>query len=211
MSASPKPLRLAVLIGGSGRTLVNLAQHIAQGQLSARIDTVIAAHPQLTGIQRAAELQLPCQVMPALPGQSSQSYAAAVWSRIQQQPIDMVVLAGWLRLLPMVEGYEHRVINIHPALLPAFGGRGMWGHHVHQAVLRSGCKVSGCTVHLCDHHYDTGPIVVQRTCPVLEDDTPNTLAARVFAQECLAYPQALQLFAENRVQITGRIARIIPV
>ena len=101
-------------------------------------------------------------------------------------------------------------MNIHPALLPSFGGKGMYGHHVHEAVLAHGCKVSGCTVHFVDNTYDTGPIIVQRTCPVLEGDTPDTLAARVFEQEKLAYPEAIRLFAAGRLQLDGQRVNILP-
>jgi len=92
-------------------------------------------------------------------------------------------------------------MNIHPALLPSFGGTGMWGRHVHEAVLAAGCKVSGCTVHFCTNEYDKGPIIVQRCCQVKDNDTPETLAARVFEQECIAYPAAIKLFAEGKLLI----------
>jgi len=100
------------------------------------------------------------------------------------------------------------MMNIHPALLPSFGGKGMYGHHVHEAVLAHGCKVSGCTVHFVDGQYDNGPIILQRACPVLDDDTPQTLAARVFEEEKLAYPEAIQLFAQGRLRIDGRRVRV---
>jgi folate-dependent phosphoribosylglycinamide formyltransferase PurN len=96
-------------------------------------------------------------------------------------------------------------MNIHPALLPSFGGQGMWGHHVHEAVLKAGCKVSGCTVHFCTNEYDAGPIIVQRCCEVKDDDTADTLATRVFEQECKAYPEAVGLFAEGRLKVQDGI------
>ena len=101
-------------------------------------------------------------------------------------------------------------MNIHPALLPSFGGKGMWGHHVHEAVLNAGCKVSGCTVHFCTNEYDDGPIIIQRTCEVQNDDTPDTLAARVFEQECIAYPEAIGLFAAGRLSVENGITTIKP-
>jgi phosphoribosylglycinamide formyltransferase-1 len=110
-------------------------------------------------------------------------------------------LAGYLRRLSIPASLKWKIVNIHPALLPSFGGAGMYGERVHQAVLDAGCKVSGCTVHLCDDEYDRGPIIVQRTCEVREDDTAQTLAARVFEQECLAYPEALRLLMDGRVRI----------
>ncbi|MHC5141245.1 MAG: phosphoribosylglycinamide formyltransferase, partial [Planctomycetota bacterium] len=99
------------------------------------------------------------------------------------------------------------VMNIHPALLPAFGGKGMYGHHVHEAVVKTGCKVSGCTVHFCTNEYDAGPIILQRTCEVKDDDDADTLADRVFEQECLAYPEAIQLFAEGQLKVVCGIVK----
>jgi folate-dependent phosphoribosylglycinamide formyltransferase PurN len=123
---------------------------------------------------------------------------------VRQFDPQLVCLAGWLHLLPIPPDFHQRVLNIHPALLPAFGGKGMYGHHVHEAVLSYGAKVSGCTVHFADNTYDTGPILVQRCVPVLDGDTPDALAARVFAAECEAYPEAIRLMAEGRVKVEGR-------
>jgi phosphoribosylglycinamide formyltransferase-1 len=122
--------------------------------------------------------------------------------------VELVVQGGWLCLWKIPACYENRVMNIHPALLPSFGGQGMWGHHVHEAVLEAGCKVSGCTVHFCTNEYDKGPIIVQRACEVKEADSPETLAARVFEQECIAYPQAIRLFAEGRLLVKDGRVRI---
>jgi len=115
-----------------------------------------------------------------------------------------VALAGYLKLFEIPDGFENRVTNIHPALLPSFGGKGMYGPNVHRAVIESGCRVSGCTVHLCDERYDTGPIITQLTCPVLESDTPETLADRVFALETEAYPSALRDLLSGDLRIDGR-------
>lgn len=115
-----------------------------------------------------------------------------VESLLAEYRIDWVVLAGYLHLLPIPAAYAGRAVNIHPALLPDFGGHGMYGHKVHEAVLKAGKDLSGCTVHLCDDQYDRGKILLQLTCPVLPGDTPETLADRVFVQECKAYPMALQ-------------------
>ena len=115
--------------------------------------------------------------------------------------VELVIQGGWLCLWKIPARYENRVMNIHPALLPSFGGKGMWGHHVHEAVLKAGCKISGCTVHFCTNEYDKGPIIVQRSCPVMEGDTPDSLAARVFEQECIAYQQAVKLFAEEKLVV----------
>ncbi len=195
-----------MLISGGGRTLVNLASAIDRGEVHARVRSVVSSSAGAVGVMRATSLGLPVSVNACRSADDVQR----LWDSIDAQGVELVVLAGWLRRLPIAPGYEGRVLNIHPSLLPSFGGRGMYGHHVHEAVLAHGCKLSGCTVHFCDDQYDTGPILVQRSCPVLEDDTPETLAARVFEQECIAYPHAIQLIATGRVLIEARHARIKP-
>ena len=136
----------------------------------------------------------------------------AVLARLRESEVGLVCLAGYLRIMTaeLVDAYAGRMINIHPALLPSFGGEGMWGHHVHQAVLDYGCKISGCSVHLVWLETDGGPIVLQRAVPVEEDDTPETLAARILPHEHELYSQAVQLFAEGRVKLEGRRVRILP-
>ena len=121
-----------------------------------------------------------------------------------------MVLAGFMCLIRIPDGFLGRVMNIHPALIPAFCGKGYYGHHVHEAVLEYGAKVSGCTVHFADNVYDHGPVIVQKTVPVLDGDTPDSLAARVFGKECEAYPEAIRLFGEGRLQIEGRRCRVLP-
>ncbi len=181
----PTPARLAVLISGGGRTLLNLRREILAGRLDAAIVLVIASS-ECAGAARAREADLNVRVIPGrIPG-------ATLDELLREHGVDLVCLAGYLKLLTVPPGYERRVLNIHPALLPKFGGPGMYGHHVHEAVLKGGETESGCTVHFCDARYDTGAIVLQRTCPVFKNDTPDTLAARVFEQECLAYPEAIR-------------------
>jgi phosphoribosylglycinamide formyltransferase 1 len=114
-----------------------------------------------------------------------------------------------MTLVQVPDDFLGRVMNIHPALIPAFCGKGMYGHHVHEAVIESGVKLTGCTVHFADNQYDHGPIILQRAVPVLDDDTPQTLAAQVFAEECRAYPEAIRLFAENRLRIEGKRVRVL--
>ena len=202
------PIRLGVLLSGGGRTLQNLAEEIARGGLRARITCVIGSSPEAYGLVRAEKLKLPHHIVARKQYADAAAFSEAIWKILRESDVDLVVLAGLLHLLTLPAEYDRRVVNIHPALLPAFGGPGMYGHRVHDAVLAAGCKISGCTVHFCDRTYDTGPIIVQRTCLVLEDDTPDTLAARVFAEECVAYPEAIRLFAEGRLQIVGRTVRL---
>lgn len=205
---SQTPIRLAVLLSGGGTTMVNLADRIAGGTLHAKINVVIASNDKAQGIQRAAELKLPNYVVPRKAYDSTDAFSEQVFGLIRDAGADLVCLAGFLSLLTIPDDFAGKVINIHPALLPAFGGKGMHGRHVHEAVLEHGCKVSGCTVHFADQTYDTGPIIAQRACPVLDDDTPDTLAARVFEQECEAYPEAIGLIASGRLKLDGRRTRL---
>lgn len=177
--------RLAVMLSGGGRTLLNLLDVIERGELAATIPLVIASR-ECVGADRARRAGIETRVVP---GDITAERLAAI---LDEHRIDWVVLAGYLRRVRIPAKYRGRVVNIHPALLPDFGGPGMYGHHVHRAVLDAGVRESGCTVHLCDDAYDQGPIVLQRRCPVLPDDTVESLAARVFALECEAYPEALR-------------------
>lgn len=186
------PARLLVLLSGSGRTLVNLADAIDRGELPAHIALVVASKPCL-GEERARARGFDTRIIRGqIPADQLAELAAEAHA-------DWVVLAGYLKMVRIPAQLRGRVINIHPALLPDFGGPGMYGHHVHEAVLAANRAESGCTVHFCDDRYDTGPIILQRRCPVLPGDTPDTLAARVFEQECLAYPEALRkVFSQQR-------------
>jgi phosphoribosylglycinamide formyltransferase-1 len=198
-----EPLRIGVLISGGGRTLLNIQECIQRGELNARITVVISSLSTVAGVERARQAGLPVKVVRRKDFANIDAFSARLEEEFTAAGVDLVVQGGWLCLWKIPPRYENRVMNIHPALLPSFGGQGMWGHHVHEAVLAAGCKVSGCTVHFCTNEYDRGPIIVQRTCPVQDDDTPDTLAARVFEQECLAFPEAIKRFAEDRLQVEG--------
>jgi formyltetrahydrofolate-dependent phosphoribosylglycinamide formyltransferase len=203
------PVNLAVLVSGSGTTLQNLIDQINAGALDAKINIVIGSRPELLGLQRASDAKLMNFVVDRRSFEDVASFSKAVFSLCDDAGVDLVVLAGWLCLLDLPEKYAGRVMNIHPALLPSpFGGKGMYGTKVHETVINYGCKVSGCTVHFVDAQYDNGPIIVQRVCEVRDDDTPATLAARVFAEEKIAYPQAIRLFGEGRLRIEGRRVRV---
>lgn len=206
----PSPLNLAVLVSGSGTTLQNLLDRIAAGQLDARVRLVIGSRPNLLGIERAARAGVPSVVIERARHESLASFSRDIFRRCDDAGADLVCLGGWLTLLDLPQNYVGRVMNIHPALLPSFGGQGLYGRRVHQAVLDHGCKVSGCTVHFLDATYDTGPIILQRTCPVAEDDTPESLAHRVFEEEKIAYPQAIRLYQSGRLKLEGRRVRVLP-
>jgi len=209
--ANVKAIRLGVLLSGSGRTLANILKLIESGELSAQVVTVLSSRSAVKGVQIAKDANLPCHVIRTKDHPEVDDFSAAIVEVLDAAKVDLVVQAGWLCYWKIPERYIGRVMNIHPALLPSFGGKGMWGHHVHEAVLAAGCKVSGCTVHFVNNEYDKGPIVAQRTCEVAEDDGPDILAARVFEQECIAYPEAIQLFAEGRLQIIGDRVKVLTV
>lgn len=185
------PPRLLVLLSGGGRSLDNMLDRIADGSLSAAVAGVVASR-ECGGVGIAQRRGIPVRIEKGdLPATRLAELAA-------EAGVDWVVLAGYLRKVAIPRELEGRVVNIHPALLPKFGGKGMYGHHVHEAVLAAGERESGCTVHLCDGEYDRGEILLQERCPVLPGDTADTLAARVFECEKRAYPEALRrLFARS--------------
>lgn len=183
--------RLLVLLSGGGRTLLNLLDAIEAGDLRARIAGVIASRP-CAGVERAQARGVPARV------ERGMIPATRLLEIAREHNAQWVVLCGYLQKVDLPPELEGRVVNIHPALLPNFGGPGMYGDRVHKAVLDSGLTESGCTVHLCDAHYDSGPIVLQKRCPVLPGDTVESLAARVFELECRAYPEALSMLLAGR-------------
>jgi phosphoribosylglycinamide formyltransferase-1 len=198
------PIRLVALVSGGGTTLQNLLDHVARGALRATVAGVVSSRADAFGVTRAERAGVPVSVVEAAPRRARPGFADEVWAAVRGFAPDLVCFAGWLHLLPIPGDFRHRVLNIHPSLLPAFGGKGMYGHHVHEAVLAYGAKVTGCTVHFADDTYDTGPVLVQKCVPVKEGDDPDTLAARVFQAECEAYPEAIRLIAEGRVTVQGR-------
>lgn len=198
-----RPTRLGVLLSGGGTTLVNLVERIKTKELDAEVAAVIASNDHCGGIERAEKLGLPCTVFRrkdfSVHGDHATArFSDAVFGRLRDAGVDLAVLAGFLSLLVIPDDFAGRVMNIHPSLLPRFGGRGMHGRHVHEAVLAAGETTSGCTVHLADNTYDTGPVLLRRTCEVRADDTPETLAARVFELEKEAYPEAIRRWAKDR-------------
>jgi formyltetrahydrofolate-dependent phosphoribosylglycinamide formyltransferase len=194
-------LRIAVLISGAGTTLRNLIDKIAAGQLRAQLVAVISSSAAADGLRHAAAANISASVIEPKTFAAPAAFSTAVFARCRAAKADLVVMGGWLKLLPIPPDFSGRVINIHPALIPSFCGKGMYGPRVHEAVLAAGAKVSGCTVHFVDEHYDHGPIVAQRSVPVLEGDTPDSLAARVFAAECELYPQVINWLADGLIAI----------
>ncbi len=205
-----KPINLAVLLSGSGRTLQNFLDRIAAGTLDARVSVVVSSRADAYGLERACQAGIPAALVESRRHRNFIKMSDAIALELEKHPVDLIALAGFMCFFRIPDRYLGRVMNIHPALIPAFSGKGCYGHHVHEAVLEHGCKVTGCTVHFADNEYDHGPIILQRCVPVLDDDTADTLAARVFEAEGEAYPEAIQLFAEDRLRIEGRRVRILP-
>jgi len=192
--ADPRHLRLAVLLSGSGRTLENLLERIDGGTLPASVAVVISSRADVRGARIAERAGLPVRVLPP-GGQGVDRWSESIFAACREARADLVVMAGFLHLVKIPHDFAGRVINIHPSLLPAFGGRGFHGMNVHRAVLERGCTVSGCTVHLVDDEYDHGRVLLQQAVPVLADDSPESLAARVFAAECQTLPEAIRRIA----------------
>ncbi len=184
-SPASSPPRLLAFISGGGRTVLHLLDEIRAGRLHARIAGVIASRP-CPGVERARARGLDVRIVPGV------IPAAELERLFAEFRADRGVLAGYLQRIDLPPSLRGRLLNIHPALLPKFGGPGMFGMRVHRAVLAAGERESGCTVHVVDDGYDTGPVVLQRRCPVLPGDTPDSLAARVFEEEKIAYPDALR-------------------
>lgn len=204
----PQPLPVAVLISGGGTTLRNLLSLISAGELETEIKLVVSSTPKAKGLNYAREAGIPTAILEQRSFNTPAEYSEAVFDHVNQSGAWLVVMGGFLKHVLIPDHFAHRVVNIHPALIPAFCGKGFYGHHVHEAVLEYGAKVSGCTVHFVDNQYDHGPIILQRTVPVLDNDTPDTLAARVFEAECRAYPDALRMIGQGRVSVVGRTVRV---
>jgi formyltetrahydrofolate-dependent phosphoribosylglycinamide formyltransferase len=204
-----QPLRLAVLLSGNGTTLQNLIDAIEATTLDAAIAIVISSRPDAYGLERARHHGLEAVCLTRQAFRDRHAYDAELNRLLARYHPELIVLAGYLHLFRFDRQYRGRVMNIHPSLIPAFCGKGLYGMRVHQAVLEYGVKLTGCTVHFADEIYDHGPIILQRAVPVLHQDTPDSLAQRVAVAERQAYPQAVHLFAQGRLKIEGRKVHIL--
>lgn len=192
-------LPIAVLISGGGTTLRNLIEKIEAGTLPAEIRLVISSSPTARGLEFARQASIPTLVVEKKKSATDEEFSRAIFDPCRQAGAKYVVMGGFLKHVLIPSDFENRVLNIHPALLPAFGGKGMYGLKVHQAVIEQGAKTTGCTVHFVDNQYDHGPVILQRPVPVQDNDTAESLQARVFEAEREAYPEALRLLASERV------------
>ncbi len=205
-----KPLQLGVFVSGRGSNFLAILKAIESGELNAKVKLVVTNNPKAGALQTAQAYGIPSAVLYRKMYEKRVDFIQVILSSLKEHDVDFVALAGYMKKIPneVVAEYLNRMLNIHPALLPSFGGKGLYGHHVHEAVLNQGCKVSGATVHLVDEYYDRGPIVAQQCVPVFSSDTPDSLAARVLKIEHQIFPEALELFARERVQIKNNIAFI---
>lgn len=194
-----RPLDAIVLLSGSGTTFQNLLDQARAGICAIRMRGVISSRPDAFGIQRARTANIPARVVNRKDYTDSRSFSEEVVDLINAIKPELVVMAGWMSLLELPPYLVGRTINIHPALLPKFGGKGMYGLHVHEAVVKAKAKESGCTVHWVTNEYDAGPVILQKTVPVMPDDTPSTLQNRVQLVEREAYPEAINMIAEGAV------------
>ncbi len=202
-------LRVAVLLSGNGTTLQNILDLSASGELDAEVVCVVASRPDAYGLQRAATAGVPAACVGRKDFPDFDSFNAAIWQAVTPHRPDLIVLAGFMSLITVPDQYIDRIMNVHPALIPAFCGKGMYGHHVHESVIDRGVKLTGVTVHFVDAKYDHGPIILQDTVPVHDNDSADDVAERVQAKEREMYPKAIQLFAKGRLRIEGRRVRIL--
>ena len=200
---------MAVLISGRGATLLNLLQLSQAGDLQADIVGVVSSNPNAAGLEHAAAFRVPAVAI-AKQGETDSEFSPRVFEQCRAWGAELVVMGGFVKRLPIAADFENRVMNVHPSLIPAFCGQGYYGNRVHQAVLDYGCRITGCTVHFVDDEYDHGPVILQRTVEVRDDDTAESLAQRVQQQERIALPEAINLAAAGRLSVHGRRVRIAP-
>jgi phosphoribosylglycinamide formyltransferase-1 len=205
-------IRIGVLASGSGTNLQAIMDGCSRGEIRGRVVVVISNNPKARALDRARLAGIPAVAMHHRAFPDRDTFDAKLVEILHSYEVDLVCLAGFMRVLgpSFIRQFPDRIMNIHPALLPAFGGLGMFGDRVHQTVVDSGVRFSGCTIHFANEAPDGGPIILQAVVPVLDSDTAQSLAERVLVEEHRLYPEAVKLFAEGRLQVQGRRVRILP-
>jgi phosphoribosylglycinamide formyltransferase-1 len=198
--------RIGVLASGGGSNMQAIMRGIDAGEINGEIVVVISDVPGAGALAKAEKADIPTRVMRPREYPGRDAYSAALAAEMKSHHVDLVVMAGFMRIVtaPLINAFPNHIMNIHPALIPAFCGAGFYGHYVHEAVLDYGARVSGCTVHFVEEAVDAGPIIIQRSVPVLDDDTPEALAARILKEEHIAYPEAVRLYCAGFLGIEGR-------
>lgn len=207
-------IRIAVLVSGKGRgtNMQSIIDACNSGKINGKVALVLGVNEEAPAMQRAKSQGINTVAISPKAFETVEAYDDAVFSALQENRIDLICLAGYMRLLGqhIIDTYRNRIMNVHPALIPSFCGKGMYGHHVHEAVIARGVKYTGVTVHLVDEQYDNGPIILQTVVHVEDDDTPDSLGDRVLKFEHKTYTDAIALFADNRLQVIDRKVRILP-
>ena len=201
---------IGVLASGGGTNLQAIIDACESGGIEGEVALVVSDKADAFALERARRKGIPAVHIPPK-GLKREEHERLVHEALAKHKVDLVVLAGYMRILTpwLIEKYHSRMMNVHPALLPSFGGEGMYGEHVHEAVLRYGCKVSGCTVHFVSTEVDGGPIILQESVPVLDDDNPGSLANRIHPVEHRLYVKAVALYAAGKLKVEGRRVRIL--
>ena len=210
MKETRSPLRVGVLLSGEGTSLENLFERIEAGEVPATIAVVISSKEGVGGLRRAERRGVPAVAIPRKRHRDLREFNDLIHAELEKHGVEFVALLGFLSVFELRGKYEGRTINVHPALIPAFSGQGFYGRKVYEAVFEKGVKVTGATVHFADEEYDHGPIILQEAVPVEDDDTPDSLAARVQAAGRRLVPEAIRLFAKGRLQIEAGRVRILP-
>jgi phosphoribosylglycinamide formyltransferase-1 len=200
--------RIVMLLSGGGTTLENLLEKIDRDELSAQIVAVISSREDAYGLERARKRNIAAVTVSPKAFPEREAFFTAMWEEIRKHKPDLVVMGGFMTLLNVPDDFHGRIMNVHPSLVPAFCGKGMYGHRVHEAVIGYGVRLSGVTVHFVDNEYDHGPIILQEAVPIFDSDSPESLAQRVQAKEREVYPRAIQMFATGRLKLDGRHVRI---
>jgi phosphoribosylglycinamide formyltransferase 1 len=207
-----EPINIAVLVSGEGRgtNLQAIIDGCSNHKIHGRVAVVIGVNDYAPAMKRARDQRIEAIAIDPK-DYSPEDYEAVLISILRDFKVHLICLAGYMRKVsqPLIEEYRNKIMNVHPALIPMFFGKGMYGHHVHEAAIERGVKISGATVHFVDEDYDTGPIIIQKFVPVMFDDNPNTLADKVLSEEHRAYVEAVQLFAQNRLRVEGRKVKIL--
>jgi phosphoribosylglycinamide formyltransferase 1 len=207
------PVHIAIMVSGQGRgsNMQAIIDGCKSGKINGEVALVLGVKDDAPAIERARGQGIPTLSISPKAYETTEAYDTAVFDALKAAKIDLICLAGYMRVLGqnVVDRWRDRIMNVHPALIPSFCGKGMYGHHVHEAVIARGVKFTGVTVHLVDEEYDTGPIVLQTVVPVSEDDTPDTIAAKVLVEEHRTYTDAIALFAAGRLRVVGRKVRIL--